>query len=386
MARRVIFLVFLVVALLALPGAAHAEKGARDGERDDKGEKSARGDDAEREERGWHDEDDRRGRDRERDGRPDRPAPPAHEPAPPLDEPPASSPPAPPRAEPAPPPASDPPAASPAPQAPDRVWYAPPPAASRPAPLERTSVPTEHPTPAPTESEPTDDGITDARALAVLVPSLGAPADTFSAANVGATGIRAPASSAAGAIAKPAGAADEGAPWWRALAWALPIVGVGGVAAVLALRKHRLRVSISPTRPRMSPVTPFDVQGLLTNGQVAAARGAYDEAVAWFDRVVRIAPRMGVAYFCKGVCLAANGRVAQAYGALRVAVEHDPADPSYRVHFARVALALGKHKEAMDALELVTRAMPELGPAILEDPQLAGLRDHPRFLMICGAL
>ena len=182
----------------------------------------------------------------------------------------------------------------------------------------------------------------------------------------------------------------------------LPFLGIGGVAAVLVARTKRrrpLQVAVQRARDvgavragaadaasRMAPVAPDDLAGILNNGRIAAARGAYVEAVAWFERALRLAPEMSVAYFCKGVCLAANGQVADAYGALRTAASCEPGDASYQVHFARVALALGRHGEAMDALATVTRAMPELGAAMLEDPQLAGLRDHPRFLMICGAL
>jgi hypothetical protein len=182
-------------------------------------------------------------------------------------------------------------------------------------------------------------------------------------------------------------AGDDGAPWWVALLWALPFVGIGGTGAVLLMRRKGAgAITHGSSRIAMAPVEPSDLSGLLRNGHAAVARGALDEAVAWFDAALRLAPTLAVAHFCKGVCLAANGRVSEAYGALDEAVYAAPDDATYRVHFARVALALGKHNEAMDALALVAREMPDLGPAMLEDAQLAGLRDHPRFLMICGAL
>lgn len=230
-----------------------------------------------------------------------------------------------------------------------------------------------------------------ARAAPTSPPSaslIDARSDAASFAS-GASAPRAPSWS--GAERASPGETSGPAAWWIALAWALPFAGVGGVAAVLVARRrtHLIRIASaasSSPRLRMSPVSPDDLEGILKNGHVAVDRGALGEAIAWFDRAIALSPSLGVAWFCKGVCLAANGQVADAYGALRSACDAEPSDASYRVHLARVALALGRHTEAMDALALVAQAMPELGPAILDDPQLAGLRDHPRFLMICGAL
>ena len=211
-----------------------------------------------------------------------------------------------------------------------------------------------------------------------------ARATTFGA---GAATTRAPGW-AGEALNAPSSSGEETPTWWIHLAWALPVLGIGGVAAVLVTRQKARNQTLvmAPRAVRMAPVSPDDLQGLLQNGHGAVSRGAYGEAVAWFERALTLQPKLGVALFCKGICLAANGQVADAYGALRTACTVEPEDANYRVHFARVAVTLGKHKEAMDALQIVTRAMPELGPAMLEDPQLAGLRDHPRFLMICGAL
>jgi hypothetical protein len=49
-------------------------------------------------------------------------------------------------------------------------------------------------------------------------------------------------------------------------------------------------------------------------------------------------------------------------------------------------LALGRTKEAMDELERIARDVPEAADAMLGDPSFAALRDHPRFLAMCGAL
>lgn len=244
--------------------------------------------------------------------------------------------------------------------------------------------PTKHADPAPTAPPSAKTTEPTAPASELIVETRSSAATILD----GATTIR-PPGWAGDARATPA-SEDEGAPEWVALAWALPLVGVGGVVVLVAARLRAAPSAASgrseASRPRMAPVSPFDLEGLLRNGQGAVSRGALAEAVAWFERALAISPQLGVAYFCKGVCLAANGEVADAYGALRSACAHAPEETTYRVHFARVAVALGKHKEAMDALEHVTSSSPELGSAMLDDPQLAGLRDHPRFLTICGAL
>lgn len=185
-------------------------------------------------------------------------------------------------------------------------------------------------------------------------------------------------------------ATPEGEPsaWWLKLLWAVPFLGVGGLGFVLLLRRKNGLPMPGPSAPRplMMPAAPDDLRAMLRNGQAAVARGAVDEAVIWFDQALRVEPRLAVALFCKGACLASIGRHADAYDALDQACAARPDDANYRVQFARVAVALGKNKEAMDALERVARMMPDLGSAMMSDPQLAGLRDHPRFLMICGAL
>lgn len=284
--------------------------------------------------------------------------------------------------------------APPAEQSPPPVTVIAAPAASDPASATIANAPVAQPS-APQTEEPA----TAARVPVIVTAPAGEDVlelrsgSAAGAATFGAATARAPSWSGDSRSA-PTSGSDGSAPWWAALAWALPVVGIGGVATVLVLRHKASRVharvpasepSTSP-RLRMAPVSPDDLKGLLQNGHAAASRGALDEAVAWFERALDLSPKLAVAHFCRGVCLAANGQVADAYGALRSACTVEPADASYRVHFARVAVALGKHKEAMDALEIVAHAMPELGAAMLEDPLLAGLRDHPRFLMICGAL
>lgn len=390
MARRGFVVAWLVIAVLALAGGADAKRGgvpALPEQASPPEHASAHG--------------------LQKRSEPDAPpaAGPAPEPAPPADppaskQPPPASPPAedaPVEAAPQAPAAPEPAAPQPAPAAPQPAesYASPPPATYDPAPQAPAAVPSSAPSTTPAAAASSADPEPSSSPAATQSASERAPSaprntdridEHFAGSLAGATSVRAPSWTAPRAPPS-AEDGDAGGSWWIHLAWALPIVGVGGVAAVLAVGVKRRRVSRARAqRPRMVPVSPDDVPGLLANGNGAVARGAYDEAVAWFERAIRLAPRLAVAYFCKGICLAANGRTADAYGALRAAVDAEPADAVYRIHFARVALALGKHAEAMDALAIVARAMPELGPAMLDDPQLAALRDHPRFLMICGEL
>lgn len=360
MARGSVIVLVLALALVAVASGADAkgEKKPKDADREDAGEKAR----------------DRRER--------DDPAPPPAEPPPPAAIPPPAA-----------APAITAPIVEPAPQpVVGQVWgaialWTPEMEAHRPGMGPAT------PEDAPPKTETPLDTASTSDARSRYTPPTPAKTDALGAqlATQGATArgstTRAPAWSAAPAPAReaPAGA------WWAHLLWTISLATLGGAAAVLVhKRRDALPTSdlVSIARPRtpMTPVAPSDLAGILRNAQAAASRGALAEAIAWFDHALRLAPRLGVAHFCKGVCLAANGRMAEAYGALRSACDATPDDASYRVHLARAAVALGKHKEAMDALETVARAMPELGAAMLDDAQLAGLRDHPRFLMMCGAL
>lgn len=176
-------------------------------------------------------------------------------------------------------------------------------------------------------------------------------------------------------IVQPAGG-DGGAPWLRAL-WAIPLAALGALGIVLVARREK--------RPHLTD-PPAAVPALLLAGQEAVARAELEKAIACFDRALALSPGLAVALFCKGACLAEVGRLAEAYETLKAATIADPGDGGALVHLARVALALGRPAEAMDALEPIASAAPEIGEAMMQDPKLAGLRDHPRFLMMCGAL
>lgn len=207
-----------------------------------------------------------------------------------------------------------------------------------------------------------------------------APAQPSTGASLDDVAPLAPATIVSAALPAP-GRAAGGDGWLRVL-WALPLLGAFG-AVVMARR--RVAAVRTPT-PTDAQNPPTDVPDALSRGYIATQAGDLSRALACFETALRMAPGLGVAHFCRGVCLAAMGRTAEAYAALEESVMDDPADGARRVHLARAALTLGRAKDAMDAIAPLASDAPEIGEALFEDPHLAGLRDHPRFLALCGRL
>ena len=189
----------------------------------------------------------------------------------------------------------------------------------------------------------------------------------------------------AAAVVAPAPAGvPSGSPSWLPALWAVPLLGVFG--AVLAARRRDTAPRAIPLAPVTIAAPPETLKDALLRGHAATKAGDLVEALACFDAALRMAPGLGVALFCRGVCLASMGRMAEAYAALEESVMEDPTDGARRVHLARVALALGRAKDAMDILAPLARDAPQVGDAMFQDAALAGLRDHPRFLALCGRL
>ena len=167
----------------------------------------------------------------------------------------------------------------------------------------------------------------------------------------------------------------------------LPMVALVGAASLaLAVRMRAPSPLVRVQRGRRMSRVGDDAHAALRHGHAAIERDDLAEALAWFDHPSRAQPRLAIAHFCRGIALGGLGRTPEAHDALAEAVEHAPHEWSYRVHYARFAVALGKTTEAMDALGPVARALPEMHEPMLEDPQLAALRDHPRFLAMLGRL
>lgn len=171
------------------------------------------------------------------------------------------------------------------------------------------------------------------------------------------------------------------------LPWLIPIVGLASAGATLysLISRQNPTPTPAPAAPEFRFATP-EVPSLLRAGKEAVARGALDEGIAWFDQALTLSPRLAVAHFTKGVCLAALGRVDEAYESLLTAYEIDPSEGAFRLELARVSARLGKSRQAMDALSPLIAAMPELAVDVADDASFTGLLDHPQFLAMTGQL
>lgn len=248
-------------------------------------------------------------------------------------------------------PASEPP--SPAPPPANEAPHAAPPTASQPPTVTLAPAP-----PTPEEEWRAANRDRPLRAegrTTILRPNAPSPTDESSAAITGP------------------------APW----AWALPLVGLVSLGAMLLRPREELRPTTARTRFTFAGVDPDE---MLRAGQDALKRGALDEAIAWFQHAAALAPRLAIAHFCQGVCAAALERHEDAYAALKRAYALDTTDGVVRVELSRAAARTGRTKEAMDVLSPVLAALPRLADEAADDEAFAGLRDHPRFLVMTGRL
>lgn len=173
--------------------------------------------------------------------------------------------------------------------------------------------------------------------------------------------------------------------------WTLPLAGVLGVglvgASAIRFRAPR-KPAVAAPAPPAPPVTmaAADVPSLLRAGKAAVERYDYAGAIGWFDQALALDPRIAVAHFCKGVCLAGLLRYDDAHAAFKAAYALDPNEGAIRLEFARSCARTGRHAESMAALGPLLEAMPALAPDVREDEAFASLKDHPRFLQMLGAL
>jgi Flp pilus assembly protein TadD len=183
------------------------------------------------------------------------------------------------------------------------------------------------------------------------------------------------------------------APRWMACAGPAALAGlVAPPQAAADTPRPTTTTTTTTTRPhpRTVPVAADEAERealhCLQEGRAAAARGALDEAVPWFDRALRLEPAMGVAHLCRALCLLDLGRDDDAAHALGLAMHHAPAEPHARVGMARVCAAAGMTPVALDLLGGALAARPSLSGDVLADPAFAALRDHPHLLQMAGAL
>lgn len=131
------------------------------------------------------------------------------------------------------------------------------------------------------------------------------------------------------------------------------------------------------------PAAPQDAlriaHGLLRRGDMAGA-------LAWLDLTVLDSPDLPVAHLGRAVCLAHLGREDEADVALARALSLPVREGILPLQLAGACARSGHGALAMSLLEVAVAASPAHGERALRDPAFGALRDHPRFLLICGAL
>jgi adenylate cyclase len=145
---------------------------------------------------------------------------------------------------------------------------------------------------------------------------------------------------------------------------------------------------------RAADLAPEDVGFLSTLfavynglGRTADTMATAREAVARCERQLDRHPDFTVAAFTGAGALALLGERERALAWARRALAIEPDDHMTLYNVACVYAVLGLHEEALDLLE---RAMPDASAHrhdwMRQDPDMAPLREHPRFVALCARL
>lgn len=232
--------------------------------------------------------------------------------------------------------------------------------------------------PAPEPARATGTPATSAVVPDDVRPQVAAPA----AADFGVASVRAVRIAPVGPIGLDEPSQPGGASWL----WALPVVGMVAGGATLLFARRRAPARAPDPAPLRYHVAASDLRSILEAGRDAVAADRLDEAVAWFTQALTLKPRLAVAHFSRGVCLASLGRHEDAYDALSNAHELDPTEGAYILELARACSRTGRRVEALRLAGRLLRAAPELAQDMGEDDAFAAFRDDPRFLALVGRL
>lgn len=146
-----------------------------------------------------------------------------------------------------------------------------------------------------------------------------------------------------------------------------------------------LAVAPPPPAPRVTaPGTPQ--HQALRLAQRLLRLGNVEGALVLLDRAVALDPDVGIAHLSRALCLAQLGREGEAHAALDRALACPETDGNFALQLASISARSGDAGLAMGLLEVAVAATPETAQRAFADPAFAGLRDHPRFLLIVGAL
>lgn len=121
-------------------------------------------------------------------------------------------------------------------------------------------------------------------------------------------------------------------------------------------------------------------------GRQATMQHDLHHALQWFDRAVVHAPDLGIAHFCRALCLLDIGMESEAKAAFERALRCDPRDGAVRIQLARIHARTGRSDLATLVVGPALVAAPDLADALAEDPAFAALRDHPHWLQMLGRL
>ena len=129
------------------------------------------------------------------------------------------------------------------------------------------------------------------------------------------------------------------------------------------LRRICLALALALDAPRVpaqevAPVTP-EVQQLYSEAQAAQAASHPDEAIADYQRILRLAPSLAPAYNNLGRLLYNAGRFAEAVTVLERGLALNPAMPPAQVMLGASLLKLGQPRQAQAPLEAGVQAMPD---------------------------
>lgn len=161
-----------------------------------------------------------------------------------------------------------------------------------------------------------------------------------------------------------------------------------GPAAAFAVAPFVPPLAVPATPPVTLREVPVHVpaEDALRVAQKLLRAGDLEDALLWLDRALADDPDLHVAHLGRALCLAQLGRDEESGDALECAILAAGDDPALPLQLASMSARAGQTALAMGLLEVAIGLAPESGELALKDPAFAGLRDHPRFLMICGAL
>lgn len=137
--------------------------------------------------------------------------------------------------------------------------------------------------------------------------------------------------------------------------------------------------------PALSPSERL-AHSCLKHGRAASEEGQHEEALAWFERALVLAPHLGIAQFCRAMTLADLGRADEAADALEASLGREADDAPARIQFARLCARHGHYDAAIRLLGPALSANPRLADRVANERDFRALRDHPFFLQMVGVI